>query len=83
MLRVAGWFDPLVAESNEMLYQSEAPYLFDSGKFTKEFGFPGTPYAAGIRRTAESRRMCVALYLAWNGCCMRAGFARWKRGPAR
>ena len=26
MLRVAGWFNPLVAESYEMLYQSDAPY---------------------------------------------------------
>ncbi len=42
MLRLAGWFDPLVAESYEMLYQSEAPYLFDSSKFAREFGFPGT-----------------------------------------
>lgn len=54
MLRVASWFDPLVAESYEMLYQSEAPYLFDSSKFTREFGFPGTPYADGIRGTAAS-----------------------------
>jgi nucleoside-diphosphate-sugar epimerase len=54
MLRVAGWFDPLVAESYEMLYQSEAPYVFDSSKFTREFGFPGTPYADGIRGTAAS-----------------------------
>ena len=54
MLRVAGWFDPLVAESYEMLYQSEAPYLFDSRKFAREFGFEGTPYADGIRATAAS-----------------------------
>ncbi len=52
MLRVAGWFDPLVAESYEMLYQSDRPYLFDSGKFAREFGFSGTPYADGIRTTA-------------------------------
>ena len=26
-LRIAGWFDPLVAESYEMLYQSDSPYL--------------------------------------------------------
>ena len=49
-----GWFDSSVAESYEMLYQSEAPYLFDSSKFTREFGFPGTPYADGIRGTASS-----------------------------
>jgi nucleoside-diphosphate-sugar epimerase len=54
MLRIAGWFDPLVAESYEMLYQSDSPYLFDSGKFTREFGFAGTPYADGIRTTAAS-----------------------------
>jgi nucleoside-diphosphate-sugar epimerase len=51
LLRVAGWFDPLVAESYEMLYQSDSPYLFDSGKFDREFGFAGTPYADGIRAT--------------------------------
>jgi len=54
MLRVAGWFDPLVAESYEMLYQSDSPYLFDSSKFTREFGFAGTPYAEGIRSTAAA-----------------------------
>jgi nucleoside-diphosphate-sugar epimerase len=54
MLRIAGWFDPLVAESYEMLYQSDSPYLFDSGKFAREFGFAGTPYAEGIRTTAGS-----------------------------
>jgi nucleoside-diphosphate-sugar epimerase len=54
VLRVAGWFDPLVAESYEMLYQSDSPYLFDSSKFAREFGFGGTPYADGIRVTAAS-----------------------------
>jgi nucleoside-diphosphate-sugar epimerase len=54
LLWVVGWFDPRVRESYEMLYQSEAPYIFDSTKFTKEFGFAGTPYADGIRIAAES-----------------------------
>ena len=54
MIRIAGWFDPLVSESYEMLYQSDAPYLFDSSKFVMEFGFAGTPYADGIRTTAAS-----------------------------
>ena len=56
MLRMAGWFDPLVAESYEMLYQNDRPYLFDSSKFAREFGFAGTPYVDGIRRTAASFR---------------------------
>jgi nucleoside-diphosphate-sugar epimerase len=54
MLRLAGWFNQPIAESYEMLYQSDSPYLFDSGKFAREFGFAGTPYADGIRATAGS-----------------------------
>jgi hypothetical protein len=54
MLRIAGWFDPLVAESYEMLYQSDGPHLFHCSKFAREFGFGGTPYADGIRITAAS-----------------------------
>lgn len=36
MLRVAGWFNPLIHESYEMLYQSASPYLFDSTKFAND-----------------------------------------------
>jgi nucleoside-diphosphate-sugar epimerase len=54
MIQLAGWFNPLIAESYEMLYQSDSPYLFDSSKFGKEFGFAGTPYGDGIRTTAAS-----------------------------
>ncbi len=54
MLRLAGWFNPQVRESYEMLYQSDSPYLFDSTKSAKEFGFAGTPYADGIRIAADS-----------------------------
>lgn len=54
MLRIAGWFDPIVRESYEMLYQSDSPYLFDSTKFATEFGFAGTAYAEGIGIAAAS-----------------------------
>jgi hypothetical protein len=54
MLWLVGWFNPQVRESYEMLYQSDSPYLFDSTKFAKEFGFTGTPYADGIRIAADS-----------------------------
>jgi len=53
MLRLAGLFNPLVRESYEMLYQNDSPYLFDSTKFAKEFGFTGTPYPDGIRISAD------------------------------
>ncbi len=56
MLRLAGLFNGDVRESYEMLYQSDAPYLFDSGKFAREFGFAGTPYAEGIRIAVEAYR---------------------------
>jgi len=54
MLRLAGWFSAQIRESYEMLYQSDAPYLFDSSKFAREFGLVGTPYADGVRTTAAS-----------------------------
>jgi nucleoside-diphosphate-sugar epimerase len=52
MIRVAGWFNPIIGEVYEMLYQYDSPYIFDSSKFANAFGFPGTPYAEGIRTTA-------------------------------
>ena len=54
MVRVFGWFKPMVGEVREMMYQNDWPYLFDSSKFARAFGFAGTPYVEGIRATAES-----------------------------
>jgi nucleoside-diphosphate-sugar epimerase len=54
MLRLAGLFNSDIRESYEMLYQSDAAYVFDSKKFAGEFGFSGTPYPEGIRITAAS-----------------------------
>jgi nucleoside-diphosphate-sugar epimerase len=54
MVRLIGWFNPLVGEVYEMLYQNDSPYLFDSSKFERAFSFSGTPYAEGIRATAAS-----------------------------
>ena len=40
---------------NEMLHQSDSPYLVDSSKFAREFGLGDFyPYAEGIRTTAAS-----------------------------
>jgi nucleoside-diphosphate-sugar epimerase len=54
MVRIVGWFNPVVREVYEMLYQNDSPYLFDSSKYAKAFGFSGTPYGQGIRETAAS-----------------------------
>ena len=54
MVWIGGRFNPLVGEVYEMLYQNDSPYLFDSSKYARAFGFTGTPYAEGIRATAAS-----------------------------
>jgi hypothetical protein len=54
MVRLIGWFKPVVGEVHEMLYQNDSPYLFDSSKFRKAFSLSETSYAEGIRATAES-----------------------------
>lgn len=56
MLRVYGWFNADVAETYEMLYQNDSPYVFDSTKFVNAFGLTGTPYPEGIRISADSHR---------------------------
>ncbi len=61
MVRLVGWFKPPVGESYEMLYQNDSPYLFDSSKFAKAFGFAGTSYAEGIRATVASYQKAGAL----------------------
>lgn len=56
MVRAFGWFKPVVGEIHEMLYQNDSPYLFDSSKYARAFGFSGTSYDEGIRATAASYR---------------------------
>ena len=53
MLRMAGLFDKAIAESYEMLYQSEFDYYFDSTKFNDYFNYQPTTYIEGIRQTIE------------------------------
>ncbi len=54
LVRTYGWFKPVVGELHEMLYQNDAPYLFDSSKYARTFAVSATPYAEGIRATAAS-----------------------------
>ena len=56
MIRMAGLFDANIKEAVEMLYQSEADYLFDSSKFDKAFNFKTTPYQEGIAETTRAAR---------------------------
>jgi nucleoside-diphosphate-sugar epimerase len=52
LIRVTGWFVPVMKELGEMIYQNEYAYEFDSSKFEKAFQFNPTPYDEGIRQTA-------------------------------
>lgn len=53
-MRLVGLVNPVVGELREMVYQYDSPYIFDSSKYAKAFGFAGTPYAEGIHATAEA-----------------------------
>jgi nucleoside-diphosphate-sugar epimerase len=54
VIRLVGLLNPTVGELHEMLYQNAFPYVLDSTKFAKAFGFPGISYADGIAATANS-----------------------------
>ena len=59
MLSTLGLFNKVIKENNEMLYQNDSDYLFDSSKFDQTFSFEKVSYGKGIRETAgwyESRK---------------------------
>ena len=53
MIKSFGWFNKVVGESVEMLYQYEHPYLFNSEKFEKHFNFKPTSYQDGLKATVD------------------------------
>ncbi|MEQ1882901.1 MAG: NAD-dependent epimerase/dehydratase family protein [Burkholderiales bacterium] len=48
MLRLMGLFIPVLRENEEMMYQFEYDYRFDSSKIESAFGLQPTPYSQGI-----------------------------------
>lgn len=48
LLRVMGIFSPLLRENDEMMYQFEHDYRFDSSKVRTALGLEATPYRDGI-----------------------------------
>ncbi len=54
LLKVMGWFSPLIREVPEMLYLQETPVILDDRKLLARFpDTRKTPYDEGIRRTLE------------------------------
>ena len=56
LLVAMGWFNPMLRENNEMMYQLEHPYRFDSSKADKALGWLATPYNSGLEQTWRSVR---------------------------
>jgi nucleoside-diphosphate-sugar epimerase len=57
MLRVMGWFNPLMKELPEMLYLQETPVLMDDEKLRRKLGdVHKTSYDEGIRLTLDWMR---------------------------
>lgn len=54
LLSVLGLFNKVIKENNEMLYQNDSDYLFDSTKFEKAFNYKSISYEEGIINTAKS-----------------------------
>ncbi len=54
MLSMLGLFNKVIKENNEMLYQNDSDYLFDSTKFEKAFNYEPVSYEEGIIKTAKS-----------------------------
>lgn len=48
MLRMMGWFVPVLRENEEMMYQFDHDYRFDSSKFEAAFGQHATSYRDGV-----------------------------------
>lgn len=54
LLRIMGLFMPVLRENDEMMYQYEYPYQFDSSHTAATWGIEPTRYAAGIPATLEA-----------------------------
>lgn len=53
LLKMMGWFVPVLKEMPEMIYQYDRDYFFDSSKFDKRFNFKTTSYQEGVKKTVE------------------------------
>jgi nucleoside-diphosphate-sugar epimerase len=54
MIKGASFFDSMISEIYEMLYQNEYEYVFDSSKFEKAFNYKPVPYTEGVEKTVEA-----------------------------
>ena len=60
MMRVLGLFNKSMAETVEMMYEWNAPFVIDSSKAQKAFGLQPTPLEAAIRETLAWGRQQIS-----------------------
>ena len=60
MIRLGGIYNRTIRELNEMSYQNEYEYIFDSSKFHNAFHFQPTGYQDGILGTARTYPMGIS-----------------------
>ncbi|MDH5302301.1 MAG: NAD-dependent epimerase/dehydratase family protein [Gammaproteobacteria bacterium] len=56
VLKLMGIFMPIIRENDEMMYQFEYDYRFDSSKIESAFGLRATPYRVGIKESLASQK---------------------------
>jgi nucleoside-diphosphate-sugar epimerase len=57
VLKIMGWFNPVMKELPEMLYLQETPVILDDSKLLARLGpVQKTPYEEGIRQTIDWMR---------------------------
>jgi nucleoside-diphosphate-sugar epimerase len=54
LLRLAGLFDPVIREVDEMLYQWRSDYVVDGGVFERAFGLAPTSLERGVAETVAA-----------------------------
>lgn len=59
MVRLMGFFIPVMGEIVEMYYQYDRDYVFDSRKFEQRFAFKPTPYREGIKNTVQAHKKAM------------------------
>ena len=60
ILQALGLFDPMIRETVEMVYEWTQPFVVDTSKAEKAFGFKGTPLPQALKETVAWLRADIA-----------------------
>ncbi len=55
LLHLVGWFDPVVREVPEMLYEFRAPFVMGDAVAREHLGLSSTPFEQAVRQTLSAR----------------------------